>query len=52
MIKRNNRLIINLLSFIMKHIVNIVSMRVEEHEYNFSQFSFNVIFMKSDQINK
>ena len=52
MIKRDNRLIIDLLSLIMKHIVNIILMRVKEHEHNFSQFSFNVIFVKNNQINK
>ena len=51
-IKRDNRLIINLSSFIIKHIVNIVLMRVEKHEHNLSQFSFNMIFVKSDRINK
>ena len=51
-IKCDDRLIINLSSFIIKHIVNIDLMRVEEHEHNFSQFLFNMIFMKRDRVNK
>ena len=51
-IKRDNRLIIDLLSLIMKYIINIILIRVEEHEHNFLQFSFNVTFVKSDRVNK
>ena len=52
MIKRDNKLIIDLSSLIMRHIVNIILMYIEKHEYNISQFSFNVVFVKSDRINK
>ena len=36
----------------MKYIVNILFMHVKEYEHNSLQFSFNVIFVKSDRINK